>query len=71
MKSNTDRTAPFPLGTAPCPQIKATVSAVKFDHRSLGSPKRKNLSIKNLGECSNRFIRFLAAPPPAQIPTYK
>lgn len=63
MKSNIEIAASSPLGTASYPQITATVSAVKSDHRSMGSPKRKNDSIKNLGECTSGFIRLLELTP--------
>jgi len=63
MKSNIEITASSPLGTAPYSQIIATVFAVKSDHRSMGSPKRKNRSIKNLDECTSRFVRLLELSP--------
>jgi len=63
MEINTERTASSLLGTAPYSQITATVPAVKFDHRSMGLPKRINHSIKNLGECTSRFVRTAPIAP--------
>ena len=63
MKSNTERTALPPLGTTLYPRTEVAATAINFDHRSMGSPKRKKHSIKNLGECTSRFVRLLELTP--------
>jgi len=67
MKSNTERTALPPLGTTLYPRTEVAATAINFDHRSMGSPKRKKHSIKNLGECTSRFVRLLELPPIVQL----